>query len=129
MKNGARIVSLSFLIVILGIPNSDNSLPCVSIVLELFHGKIILTVSSSAVRTMEHPVVFGVVLKLWTYSNNRLRSAYSTKKLTSLYGANPRHRTASYTERERGKDVVDVNNRIFNLKGVEPTRSCGFAVS
>jgi hypothetical protein len=78
---------------------------------------------------MEHSVVFGVVLKLRAYSNNCLRSAYSTKKLAGFYGANPRHRTTAYAERKSGKDVVDMNNCIFNLKGVKPARSCGSAVT
>jgi hypothetical protein len=129
MKNGARIVSLAFLIVVLRIPDSDNSLSRVAIVLKFFNGKLILAISSSAVRAVKHTVVFGVVLELRSYGNNGLRRTYATKKLARLYGANSRHGTTPNSKREGSKDVVDMNNSVFDLKGVKPTGSCWSAIT
>lgn len=121
MQDSARVVSLTFLVVVLWVPDGDNSLSRVAIILQFLDRVVVLAIGSATVRAVEYPIVLGIVLKLRADGNDCLRRAYTTKKLASLNSTDSGDSATTDADRQSGKNIVDVDNCIFYLKGVEPS--------
>lgn len=117
MKNGARVVALRWLVVVLRIPDRHDRLPRAWVSLELIDDVCVLAVCAEAIRSVKDAVVFGVVLELRADGDHEFRHAYSAKKLARLNSTDSWNRSASDAERQRRVHVVDEDRRVLNLTG------------
>jgi len=122
MEDSARVVSLTFLVVVLWVPDGDNSLPCVAIVLQFLDRVVVLAIGSATVRAVEYPIVLGIVLKLRADGNDCLWRAYTAKKLASLNGTDAGDSATADADRQSGEDIIDVDNCVFYFKRIESSR-------